>query len=429
MPDPVLSRFLSFLDASPTPFHAVASVASALQEAGFARIDPGGPTPRPPPGTRGYVVARGGAIVAFRMGSEPPESAGFRVVAAHTDSPNLRIKPVPAVRSHGYVRLGVEPYGGLLHSTWADRDLGLAGRVTVRDGQGLRSALVRLERPILRIPNLAIHLNREVNTKGLVLNAQTQLPPVIALEAPDADAGDPVKGLLAQHLGVEASDVLAWDLSLFDLTPAVCTGIDDAFVASGRLDNLASCHAGLEALIAADDPRATAVLALFDHEEVGSRTSRGADSRTLESVLGLLVGDGSLDRALHHTWLVSADMAHAVHPAHPELHDAAHMPRLNAGPVIKTNANARYGTESETAAMFLLLCERADVPVQWFVNRADLACGSTVGPILAGRLGVRTVDVGNPMLSMHSAREMCGTQDHPRMIAVLTSFFATGSLG
>lgn len=418
----VLDRLLAYLDASPTPHHAVHSAAAALEAGGYARLDLGAERSPLAPGDRRYVVARGGTLLAFRVGTEAPERAGFRIVAAHTDSPNLRIKPAPVLRSHGYVRLGVEAYGGVLMSTWADRDLGIAGRVTLRDGAGLRSALVRLDEPICRIPNLAIHLNREVNTKGLVLNAHTQLPPVLGLDR--GGEADPLRALLAVAADAEPTDVLTWDLSLFDLTPARRVGADGALIASARLDNLSSCHAGLEAMLALDaDPRATAVLALFDHEEIGSTTSRGADSRTLEALLGELAPT-SLTRALEHSWLISADMAHAVHPAHADLHDAAHMPKLNAGPVVKQNANQRYGTEGETAAMFMLLCERAGSPVQWFVNRADLACGSTVGPILGAQLGVRTVDVGNPMLSMHSIREMAGADDHAHLSRVLSTFFS-----
>lgn len=425
----LLERFCAYLDRSPTPDHAVHSTLEVLLAHGFAAIDPQRPTPSFGPGFRGYVT-KGASIVAFQVGSKPLADAGFRVVSAHTDSPNLRIKPNPYMRSNGYVRLGVEVYGGAINATWSDRDLGIAGVVTVRDGAGLRKELVRLDKPICRIPNLAIHLNRDVNTGGLSLNAQTQMPAVFSQDGDDAD---PLRTLIAAQLGVTTTDVLTWDLSLFDLTPARILGANDEFLASARLDNLASCHAGLEALIGTLDaePHSTAVLALFDHEEVGSRSATGADSSTLEEVLTLIhrgVGEAAEDlraRALANTWLISADMAHAVHPAYPDKHDGNHMPLLNAGPVIKRNANQRYGTEAETSAMFVLLAERAEVPLQWFVNRSDLACGSTVGPILAGRLGVRTIDIGNPMLSMHSAREMCGTADHGAMVKVLQAFYSS----
>ncbi len=424
----LLDRFRTYLDASPTPNHAVRAAVDLLRAHGFSAIDLGDPPQVLPAGTRAYV-AKGGSLVAFHVGREPAVEAGYRIVSAHTDSPNLRIKPQPYQRDHGYVRLGVEVYGGAIHATWADRDLAMAGVVALRHGEGLRRELVDIRRPLARIPNLAIHLNREVNREGLVLNAQTALPAVFSL---DTAGDDPLRALIGEALGVAAEDVLAWDLSLYDLNPAAILGAHGEFLCSARLDNLASCHAGLEALIGSlgSVPRATSVLALFDHEEIGSRTARGANSRTLAEVLRLILrnaeprGEGTFSRSLAHSWLISADMAHAVHPAHADLHDPGHRPRINGGPVIKQNANKRYGTESDTAAMFLLLCEKTGVPVQWFVNRADLACGSTVGPILASRLGVRTVDVGNPMLSMHSAREMCGTEDHGYMVKVLTAFFS-----
>lgn len=426
-----LERFCAYLDASPTPDHAVKATADALEAKGFHAVDLSNPPSTLAPGSQGYVV-KGGSIVAFRIGRRAPSRSGFRIVSAHTDSPNLRIKPQPYMRSHGYVRLGVETYGGVLNATWADRDLGIAGQVALRDGKGIRRALVRLDEPVCRIPNLAIHLNRKVNDEGLKLNAQTQLPALFSLEADNAE--DPLRALIATQLEVQPSDVLTWDLSLFDLTPARITGANGEFLCSARLDNLASCHAGLEALLDAGgaDPESTAVLALFDHEEIGSRTSRGANGRTLEDILRLIqdaVGDtGAFSTALAHSWLISADMAHAVHPAHADMHDSSHMPHINKGPVIKQNANQRYGTEAETSAMFVLLCERSETAMQWFVNRSDLACGSTVGPILAGQLGVRTIDIGNPMLSMHSAREMCGTADHPAMIRVLTTFFGADTI-
>lgn len=429
--DALIDRFVRFLNDSPTPNHAVAAAITSLEAHGFTEVDLGEPPNKLPVGHRGYV-AKGGSLIAFHVGSEAPVEAGFRVVAAHTDSPNLRLKPLPLMRSHGYVRLGVEVYGGVLLATWLDRDLGIAGLVTLRDGPlAVRQELVHLTDPICRIPNIAIHLNRTVNTDGLKVNAQTQLPAIFALDHEDLGE-DPLRDRLAAQLGCDARDILTWDLSLVDATPAVRAGAHGEFVHSGRLDNLGSCHAGLEALIASVDgetPGPTSVLALFDHEEVGSTTSRGADSRTLEEILRLIQrhaavqATGTFSRALAHSLLVSADMAHAVHPAHAEMHDPAHMPMMNAGPVIKQNASQRYGTEGETSALFQLLCESVDVPVQWFVNRADLACGSTVGPILASRLGVRTVDVGVAMLSMHSAREMCGALDQPRMAKVLGALF------
>ncbi len=395
-----------------------------LEAVGFTRCDLADEADALQPGERGYVV-RGGSIVAFRVGERPAVVGGMRIVAAHTDSPNLRLKPRPLIRGNGWVRLGLEPYGGVILASWTDRDLGLAGRVALRHGQGVRHELVRVDRPICRIPNLAIHLNRGVNEDGLKLNAQTQLPAIFALDN-EGSGGDPVRAMLAGELGCEPGDVLTWDLGTYDLTPAVIGGLHGEFLFSARLDNQASCHAALAALIESldgDVPVATSVVALFDHEEIGSRTSRGADGRLLQSVIGHILGPDhtptGVTRAMERSFLVSADMSHAVHPAYADKSEPEHMPRINGGPVIKQHTGWRYSTEGDGAAMFGLACERAGVTPQWYVHRSDLACGSTVGPMLAADLGIRSVDVGNPMLSMHSAREMCGTTDHPAMIAAL----------
>lgn len=431
-PDRIRS-LVDFVNLSPTPWHAVEQAAQTLKRRGFVELDESGEPTSLTPGTCAYS-RRGGTLFAFRVGSAPVAEAGFRLVSAHTDSPNLRIKPQPIVRAQGWIRLGVEVYGGVIQATWTDRDLGIAGQVYVRDGTGQTRRLVDLRRPLCRIPNLAIHLNRAVNEDGLKLNPQTQLPAVFALESqPTSD--DPLRELLGAELGCESMDILSWDLCLFDLTPPTIGGANGEFVFSARLDNLASSHSALEALCDScldGEPETTSVVALFDHEEIGSTTSRGATSRLLVSLLERVARDnapagrGGLPRALANSWHVSSDMAHAVHPAWPDKHDAQHMPMLNRGPVIKQNANQRYGTEAETAAMMVRLCEVVEAPYQWFVNRADLACGSTVGPLVAAELGVRTVDVGNPMLSMHSIREMCGTRDHESMIQVMRRFLVGG---
>lgn len=423
----LVRRFVDFLDRSPTPYHAVENAASALRSAGFVELDEASPPGDLAPGHRGFV-RRIGTLVAFRMGRQPIEASGFRVVSAHTDSPNLRIKPQPITTSQGYLRLGIEVYGGVILATWMDRDLGLAGQVWLR-GQPARRALVDIRRPICRIPNLAIHLNRQVNEEGLKLNAQTQLQAVLTLDG-DTD----FKAFLAQEIGCGPDEILSWDLMLFDLTTPTIGGLRDEFVFSARLDNLGSSHAALEAMLAVEDADSTAIIALHDHEEIGSHTARGASSRLLESVIvrllrdsradGALSSRGGLERAVANSWHLSADMAHAVHPAWSDKHDPEHMPKLNGGPVIKQNASQRYGTEGETAAMLVQLC-RDDIPFQWFVNRADLACGTTVGPLVAATLALRTVDVGNPMLSMHSAREMCGAKDHEPMVALMGRFLAS----
>jgi aspartyl aminopeptidase len=415
----MIADLAAFLDASPTPWHAVADAAARLTAAGYRPIDLGGPPEPFSPGDRRFAV-RDGSLVAVRLGTRPAAEVGFHLVAAHTDSPCLRVKPVPVIRGSGAVRLGVEVYGGVLLHTWTDRDLGIAGLVHLRDGATRR---VELRRPLCRIPNLAIHLQRSVNDEGLKLNPAQHLPAVLGLET--GGDGDPLRTLLGEAAGVGPEEVATWDLCLFDVARAAVSGAAGEFLHSGRLDNLASCHAALSGLLAGpDEHEPTAVVALFDHEEIGSVTHRGADGRLLEGLLRRIVEDGpasagGLERALAHSFLVSADMAHGVHPNFADRHDPQHAPRINGGPVIKQNSNHRYATEGAGAARFARLCERVSAPVQWFVTRSDLACGSTVGPLVTARLGVAGVDIGSPMWSMHSIREACGTADPVWMSAAL----------
>ncbi|MBW2494419.1 MAG: M18 family aminopeptidase, partial [Deltaproteobacteria bacterium] len=384
------------------------------------------------PGDRCYLVRCEGSLIAFQIGEISPASGGFRIVGAHTDSPNLRIKPRPDVDADGYRQLGVEPYGGALLHTWLDRDLSLAGRVTLRGEPEPRTVLVDFARPILRIPNLAIHLQRELNKKGLKLNAQQHLMPILGL-----DDLPPLRELLASELHVQnrievdASEVLAFDLMTYDVQASVVSGLRGEFIHAARLDNLASCHAGLSALIDAGSaalPRYTRVVALYDHEEVGSRSAQGAASPLLAGALerSIRAFDGGepqgLERALSRSTLISVDMAHAVHPNYADRHEPQHRPVIGRGPVIKTNANQSYASDAQTAGLFAGLCEPLGIEPQHFVSRSDLGCGSTIGPITAARVGIRTVDVGNPMLSMHSCREMAGTADVAPMIDVLRSF-------
>jgi aspartyl aminopeptidase len=427
---PEASDLAAFLDACKTPYHAVAEVARRLISAGF-RAFREQEAWQMEPGTRGFVVRAGGSIVAFQLGSEPPAEAGFVLLGAHTDSPNLRIKPVPDLTSVGYRQLAVEVYGGVLLSTWLDRDLSLAGRVVLADG---KTELVDLERAVCRVPNLAIHLNRDVNTAGLQLNAQTQLVPVIGLEETDGGFAQ----LLAEGLsatpssGASAADVLGFDLCLYDVQRAAFAGANREFLFSSRLDNLASCHAELCALLRAPkNARSTRVVALYDHEEVGSQSASGARSLFLSDLLerlalGLSPKDASaLPRAISRSLLVSADMAHAVHPNYPDKHDKQHRPLLGAGPVIKLNVNQSYASDGPAVAAFGAACRAVDVTPQYFSSRNDMACGSTIGPISAARLGIRALDVGNPMLSMHSCREMAAAADVAPMISVLTELLSS----
>ncbi|HLT30474.1 MAG TPA: M18 family aminopeptidase [Myxococcaceae bacterium] len=423
---------LAFIEASPTPFHAVAEVIRRLEARGYRRFDETRSWDVKP-GDRVYVERADSSIAAFRMGSVPPAEGGFRLVGAHTDSPNLRLKPRPAYTRAGVRQFGVEVYGGVLLHTWLDRDLGIAGRVLARGADGsVRSHLVRVDGPMLRVPSLAIHLNREVNKEGLKLNAQEHLAPMFALE--DAGAFD-LHAFLLETLrsdGVELDEgsILGVDLSLHDAQPPTRSGRNGEFLHAPRLDNLACCHAGLVALLdAPDDGRETVGIVLFDHEEVGSRSAQGAGGTLLEDcVTRLCLGDGprrgdELQRAVAGSWLLSCDMAHALHPNYSDRHEPRHRPLLGGGPVLKTNANQSYATDGRGQALFAALCREADVPMQDFVTRTDLPCGGTIGPISAARIGMRTVDVGAPMLSMHSIREMCAARDIEAFIPVLTRFF------
>ncbi|MBL8775707.1 MAG: M18 family aminopeptidase [Acidimicrobiales bacterium] len=421
---------LSFIDAAPSPFHAVEVVAERLLAAGFVELLDTADWPEDD--GRDRFVRRAGAIVAWTGGADRPDLP-FRLIGAHTDSPNLRIKPRPDTGRVGYRQLGVEVYGGALLNSWLDRDLGVSGRVAVRaDDGGVTTRLLRIDRPLLRVPQLAIHLDREIDQRGLQLNRQAHLTPVWGL-------GTPVEGgfrtLVAESIGADPGEVIAWDAMAHDLTPSTLLGVDDELVSAPRLDNLCSCwaatHALLDAAVAADDLAGarTAVLCLFDHEEVGSTTERGAGGALLPAILERIVasrGGGTVElrRALAASRCASADMAHAVHPNYVERYEPDHHVALNGGPVIKTNVNQRYATDAVGAAEFRLACERAGVPVQEYVNRSDLPCGSTIGPLTAAALGVATVDVGVAQLAMHSARELSGAEDPPRFAAALAAFLS-----
>ncbi len=409
---------IDFLNVSPTPWHAVEEARRRLEAAGYRELSEGDAW-KVSAGDKVFVVRAGSTIAAFQLGTDAPEKSGFHLIGAHTDSPNLRLKPAALSEQSKQHVAGVEPYGGVLLYTWLDRDLFLAGRIVRRDGS---TRLVRTK-AVARVPALAIHLDRQVNTDGLKLNAQKHLPPVLGLSSGGAlTLGDVLE---------ESGEIAAFDLCFADAQPSALVGARDEYVMSGRLDNLASCHAALSALLAHTDVgKRSRGIVLYDHEECGSQSAQGAQSAFLRDVLARLVfarggsGVDALPRAIHHSLMISADMAHAVHPNHADKHEPAHAPLFGQGPVIKINNNQRYATDGETAAHFARFCEAADVQPQRFVTRSDLACGSTIGPISAALLGMRTVDVGNPMLSMHSAREMCAAADVPKMIAALTAAFA-----
>ena len=432
VPSPVLSDLMRFLEASPTPYHAVESAQLRLTAAGFQAISEQADWSRLAPGK--YHFVRGdSALVAFVVPQE--QALAARLVGAHTDSPNLRLKSKTAWSKEGYLQLGAEPYGGVLLSSWLDRDLALAGRVIVHTEHGTETRLVRLNNVLVRVPQLAIHLDREVNERGLVLNKQEHLHPVLGLGDGER-AKTLLEALCAEAAGVSPGQVVQHELMLFDTTPPALGGLNKEFIYSARLDNLAMCHAAVTALIACGDrPAANTIplVVLFDHEEVGSESAYGAGSPLLANVLERLVSSqgGSREdflRLITRSVCISADMGHAVHPNYADRHDARHRPVLNGGPVIKVNTQQRYATCVHTAAMFANVCQEAGIPVQYYAHRSDLPCGSTIGPITAAQLGIRTVDIGNPMLSMHSIREMGGSQDPIWRTQALQAFFTRNEL-
>jgi aspartyl aminopeptidase len=419
---------LTFIDASPSPWHAVQTCAARLEAAGFSQLDE---TERwtLKAGDSRYVVRGGSSIIAFIVGSQPAATTGLRLIGAHTDSPGLRLKPKPAEDAAGMVRLGVEVYGGPILATFADRDLSLAGRVNVRVPGGFESRLIRFDEPLLRLPNLAIHMNREVNENGLKFNKQTELPLLLGVSEDGTKAEARFRQPIAAALGVEPGDLLTWELNAYDTQKGALWGVDREFVANSQLDNLASCHAALSALLATREPAATCLCAFFDHEEVGSESATGAGGSFVQDVVARLAASAGLDaedqrRMLARSFFISADMAHGWHPNFPAAYEPCHRALVNAGPVIKSNANQRYSTSAETAARFMAICEKAGVPCQQYAHRTDLGCGSTIGPIVAARLGIPSVDVGSPMWAMHSIRESAGVLDHGYMIAAMTTAFA-----
>lgn len=412
-PDARIADLRAFLDGSPSPHHAVASAAERLSSAGFTELDERDRWDEVP---ELGLTRRGGALIAWSAPNADP-AAAFRLVGAHTDSPGLRIKPRPDLERFGWRQLGVEVYGGILNNTWLDRDLGIAGHLVLDDGS---TVLVDVREPVARVPQLAVHLDRNVNDGGLLLDRQQHLTPVWGISGGGGEPGVSFAAWIMQRADVgEARHVAWWELCLYDVQPAAVIGADRSLLASGRLDNQVSCWAAVDALIraAADGGGETvAVVVLNDHEEVGSASTTGASGPLLEQVLERLVrgrgGDrSSLLQALASSSCISADNAHAVHPNYPERHDHEHAPRVQAGPAIKVNANQRYATSPRTAVEFEAACREAGVPWQVFVSRNNMPCGSTIGPLTATRLGIDTVDVGVPQLSMHSARELCGVAD------------------
>jgi aspartyl aminopeptidase len=421
-------QLIGFLNTSPTPWHAVTSMKQMLDDAGFEVLDEKEEW-RLESGKGYYVIRNGSSIVAFRTGRRPVDQAGIRMVGAHTDSPCLKVKPNPELRRKGYFQLGVEVYGGVLLNPWFDRDLSLAGRVSfLDDGGAVRDALVDFRRSIASIPSLAIHLDREANSNRTV-NAQTDLPPIL-MQVPEDDTtrfADLLKEQLeSEHPGTQVNKVLGYELGFYDAQPASLVGFREEFIASARLDNLLSCFIGIRALIdgSGDEP---ALLVCNDHEEVGSMSAEGAHGPFLASVLDRWCGDGR-GRSMARSMMISADNAHGVHPNYLDKHDENHGPLLNQGPVIKVNHNQRYATNSRSAAIYRHISDELGLPYQTFVVRSDMGCGSTIGPVTAGNLGVTTLDIGVPQFAMHSIRETAGAKDALTLYQVLRAFMQRKAL-
>lgn len=430
-----VNGLIDFIKKSPTPFHAVKTMSEILQQNGFNRLHESEQWSLQDfqQGECFYVSRNDSSIIAFQLNKSLVEN-GFSMLGAHTDSPCLKVKPNPEIISNNYLQLGVEVYGGALLNPWFDRDLSLAGRVSyLNEEGGIEHQLIDLEKAIAVIPSLAIHMDREAN-EAHAIDKQLHLPPVL-MKLPENEARQKVnfKEMLLKILNAHARQngsapgkavkVLDYELSFYDVQPPAVIGLHDDFIASARLDNLLSCYTGLMALLNNSGEKNT-LLVCNDHEEVGSLSAAGAQGPFLKSILNRLSGsDENSARMIANSMMISADNAHGIHPNYADKHDANHGPILNDGPVIKVNANQRYASNSETSAAFRHLCELADVPVQSFVVRSDMACGSTIGPITASEIGVKTVDVGVPTFAMHSIRELAGRWDAYYLYRVLKQFF------
>lgn len=410
-----------FIDASPSPFHVCQTAGQRLRDAGYTEL---AETDRWPDRGGRYFTVRAGSLVAWNSSSDPARP--FRIVGGHTDSPNLRVKQHPDRAVAGWQVVALEPYGGAWLNSWLDRDLGISGRLSVRDRAaegGVSHRLVRIDDPILRVPQLAIHLAED--RSAVKIDPQRHVNAVWGL-------GDTPRSFLAyvaEHADVDPADVLSADLMTHDLTPSALIGADAEFVSAPRLDNQGTCYAGLEAFLAAEPGRYLPVLALFDHEEVGSTSDHGAQSDLLLTTLERIVLASGGDREdflrrLTASMVASGDMAHATHPNYPDRHEPGHWIAVNGGPVLKVQPNLRYATDGRTAAAFELACRQAGVPLQRYEHRADLPCGSTIGPMTSARTGIPTVDVGAAQLAMHSARELMGAADIIAYAAALQAFLA-----
>ena len=429
----MINRLFQFLDSSPVNFLAVDTICKRLNDAGFKSFDASSRLESVKAGEKFYVVKNDSSIYAFVIGRQPLAEKGFHIICSHCDSPTFRIKPNAEMLREGMLSLNTEVYGGPIMSTWFDRPLSLAGRVIVESGDILRpdTRLLHIRRPLLTIPNLAIHFNRQVND-GVKLSKQTDMLPLMAATVNEELKKEGVLlSLISEELNISISDILDFDLYLYDTTPPSTFGLLQEMISAGRLDDLSMVHASLEALITASDegiPEQTNIMAVFDNEETGSQTKQGAGSPFLRSLIEriIIAQEGRGDdfyRAVEQAFMISADNAHAWHPNYSSKYDPTNHPHLGLGPVIKLNASQKYATDAVSAAVFAGICRKAGVPFQYFVNHSDVAGGSTLGNILASSLPVKGVDMGNGVLAMHSVRETGSVADHLYCIKAFTEFY------
>ncbi len=423
------NELIDFIHQSPTAFHVIKEAKNILSKAGFIELNMG-ESWKLKKGAKYYTTKNDSALFAFQLGTAPLEENGIKLVSAHSDSPGFKIKPDPEILADGrYLKLNTEVYGGPILNTWMDRPLSLAGRVLIKNKNILQpiSKLVDFKKPLLVIPNMAIHLNRSVND-GVELNKQVDTLPLMASVSNTFEKDNYLLRLIAEELKIKQEDILDFDLFLYEYDKGCIIGANQEFISSGKLDDLAMVHAGIKAISGRTGKSSTHFLCIFDNEEVGSVTKQGAGSPVLRNIIERIMeklGKSQEDyqRTIFNSYMISADMAHAIHPNHPEKHDPVLHPTINGGPVIKIHANQKYTSDGESTAIFESLCEKADIPYQKFVNRSDMVGGSTLGNISTGKLDIRTVDIGNPMLAMHSVRELAGVKDHNYITKVFETFF------
>jgi len=408
---------LGFLDASPTPFHATLNMSMMFENAGFIKLNEEEKWELQE-GSKYYVTRNDSSVIAFTY---PRDSKNYTMVGAHTDSPNLKLKPNPVIKEHGVVKLGVESYGGLLLNPWFDRDLSLAGRVSYLNSEGkIKDALIDAKKALAIIPSLAIHLDDKAN-KDRTVNKQTDMCPILTT-SDDFEFDEFLKWQLARHEILDVKEIYASELSFYDTQKASYVGLSDDFIASARIDNLLSCYVGMISICSVEANRPMLFIA-SDHEEVGSESTSGAGGSFLENTLKRMFKDyDEYMQMIRTSIMISADNAHAIHPNYPTKHDSNHAPHINKGCVIKVNANQRYASNSKTISMFMKVASELNEPIQQFVTRSDMGCGSTIGPITATRLGIETIDVGLPTFAMHSIRELCGSDDALSLYKIILGY-------